>query len=163
MKGCRGLLLLVVGVFLIAVASGGVTAIIHKSKPVTTAAQAISYAEAQLGKPYCYGGPTSPSCGPGTFDCSGLVYEAYGFPWSLRTSQWQWEHLKHVSKPVKGDLVFFHGLLSQGEQPPGHVGIVISSHEMIDAYALGFPVEYDTFGLPGSKQGLTAVWGYADP
>jgi hypothetical protein len=36
MKGCRGLLLLVVGVFLIAVASGGVTAIIHKSKPVIT-------------------------------------------------------------------------------------------------------------------------------
>lgn len=33
---------------------------------------ALDWAEAQAGKPYCFGG-TGPSC----FDCSGLVMEAY--------------------------------------------------------------------------------------
>ena len=37
------------------------------------AAAAITFAKAQLGKPYCWGG-----AGPACFDCSGLVFAAYG-------------------------------------------------------------------------------------
>jgi hypothetical protein len=37
-----------------------------------TAAQAISFAMAQLGKPYVWG-----ATGPDAYDCSGLVYAAY--------------------------------------------------------------------------------------
>ena len=162
MRKARGLVFLVIGVVLIAVATGSGTAIIkavrqHLAKPVTTA-QAIAYVKAQLGKPYLWGGT-----GPGAFDCSGLIYEAYRWPASLRTSQQQWARLHHVDKPEPGDLVFFHGYLKRGEAPPGHVGIVVGPHEMIDAYAAGFPVEYDSFGLSTSKQGLSSIWGYASP
>eukprot|EP00727_Mastigamoeba_balamuthi_P013068 m51a1_g8384 hypothetical protein (152) ;mRNA; f:196761-197300 len=38
----------------------------------TTGENALAWARAQIGKPYCYGG-TGPSC----FDCSGLVMKAY--------------------------------------------------------------------------------------
>src|SRR5262249_58736825 len=37
------------------------------------AGAAIAYAQAQLGKPYCYGG-----AGPSCFDCSGLTMRAWG-------------------------------------------------------------------------------------
>lgn len=121
---------------------------------------AIAYTRAQLGKPYLWGG-----AGPDAFDCSGLIQQAYHWGASLRTSQQQWADLHHVSKPEPGDLVFFRGLLQSGEQPPGHVGIIVSvrRHLMIDAYAAGYGVEYDSFGLASSKPGLGAVWGYARP
>ena len=127
-------------------------------KPVTPSA-AIAYVKQQLGKPYRWG-----AAGPSAFDCSGLVQQAYHWGAGLRTSQQQWADLPHVDRPARGDLVFFQGAAAyKGEQPPGHVGIVISSRKMIDAYAAGFPVEYDSFGTPGSKQGLQVVWGYASP
>ena len=44
-----------------------------------------------------------------------------------------------------GDLVFFAG--SDGtSQAPGHVGIVISNGEMIEAYAAGYPIRVSTCG-----------------
>src|SRR5260370_16810982 len=51
------------------------------------AATAITYAEAQLGKPYCWGGQ-----GPACFDCSGLVFAAYaagGIHIARTTYEWQ--------------------------------------------------------------------------
>jgi hypothetical protein len=48
---------------------------------------------------------------------------------------------------------------------PGHVGIVVNpaTHTMIDAYATGYDVEYDTYGLPASKGGLSPVVGFTRP
>lgn len=34
---------------------------------------------------------------------------------------------------------------------------------MIDAYTTSFPVEEDTYGLPDSKGGLSAVAGFTRP
>ncbi len=55
--------------------------------PNNAAAIAIAYAEAQLGKPYLWGGT-----GPDAFDCSGLVMMAYRQAGVIipRTSQEQW-------------------------------------------------------------------------
>lgn len=152
-----GLLLLIILAVVAIFLSKGV----FSSKPPVTPAAAIAYSKAQLGKPYVLGGT-----GPDVFDCSGLIQQAYHWSAGLRTSQQQWAGLHHVKKPHDGDLVFFHGVMTyKGEQPPGHVGIIVSVRKkiMIDAYARGFPVEYDTFGLASSKPGLSTAWGYASP
>lgn len=131
--------------------------------PSGTAAAAIAYAKAQIGCPYTWGG-TGP-CGSG-FDCSGLVMQAYAAAgiYIDRTSQDQWSEGPQVSQPEPGDLVFFAGADGTWASP-GHVGIVVdpASHLMIDAYATGFPVEYDTYGLPSSKEGLNDPVGFTDP
>ena len=43
---------------------------------------------------------------------------------------------------------------------PGHVGIVLdpATHTMIDAYETGYPVEEDTYGLPGIKREDCRPW-----
>jgi hypothetical protein len=48
---------------------------------------------------------------------------------------------------------------------PGHVGIVLNpaARTMIDAYATGYPVEEDTYGLPASKSGLSPATGFTRP
>jgi cell wall-associated NlpC family hydrolase len=89
----------------------------------------ISYARAQIGKPYLWGGT-----GPDAFDCSGLVMMAYrqagvDIP---RTSQeqWAWGPRIQPGHEEPGDLVFFAG--SDGTQTnPGHVGLVIGKGKMI--------------------------------
>lgn len=129
--------------------------------PNAIVSQAVSYAEAQLGKPYLFGGT-----GPDAFDCSGLVMMAYraagvNIP---RTSQQQWAQLPHVpaDKVLPGDLVFFAG--SDGTPAaPGHVGLVIGKNTMIEAYATGFPIRVSTFGTPQSPPGDMVVVGYAQP
>ena len=160
----KKLLAAAVVVFLVAAAVANSGRLVpHRVKATTvTRAEALAYARRQLGVPYEWGGPTLPGT-EGTLDCSGLVYEAYKLPWSERTSQQQWARLPHVDKPKPGDLVFFRGALLKHEKPPGHVGIVVGPHEMIDAYAPGYGVEYDKFGVPGSKPGLEHPTGYADP
>jgi cell wall-associated NlpC family hydrolase len=132
-----------------------------RAAPGRAAAEAIAYARAQLGKPYLWGGT-----GPDAFDCSGLVMQAYASVGiSLqRTSEQQWASEPHVWTPRAGDLVFFAG--SDGTPAaPGHVGIVVdpSRRLMIDAYATGWPVEYDTYGANESKSGLNPVIGFTDP
>lgn len=127
-------------------------------------AEAIAYAREQLGKAYIWGGPTQPGTSLG-FDCSGLTqaaWKAAGIT-ILRTSQQQWKSETHVTTPRPGDLVFFHGYLGKGEQPPGHVGLVIGKHQMIEAYATGTQVRISTFGLPTSPPGDDKVMGYTDP
>jgi cell wall-associated NlpC family hydrolase len=123
--------------------------------------QAVSYADAQLGKPYLWGGT-----GPDAFDCSGLMMMAYraagvDIP---RTSEAQWAGLQHVpaSAVVPGDLVFFAG--SDGTPTsPGHVGLVIGKHTMIEAYATGTPIRVSTFGTTQAPPGDGGVVGYAQP
>jgi cell wall-associated NlpC family hydrolase len=68
--------------------------------------KAVSYATAQIGKPYQWGAE-----GPKTYDCSGLTSQAWisagqGIP---RTSQEQWKRLRHIDiedmRP--GDLIIY--------------------------------------------------------
>jgi cell wall-associated NlpC family hydrolase len=118
--------------------------------PAGTAGKILAYAEAQLGKPYVYG-----ATGPDTFDCSGLAMMAYRAAGITipRTSQAQWIYGTQIpaSRVRPGDLVFFAGA-DGTPAAPGHVGIVVDpeTHTMIDAYATGYQVEYDTYGLPAS-------------
>jgi len=134
------------------------------SAPGKTPAAVIAYARQQIGKPYLWGGT-----GPGAFDCSGLVMMAYRpagitFGSSRPTAATEWAAGPQVSTPAAGDLVFFAG--SDGTAwAPGHVGIVVNParHLMVDAYASGFPVEYDTYGLASSKPGLTDPVGFTQP
>lgn len=151
------------GLLALAAHHGSTTAGQARASTVTTAAAAaaIAYARSELGKPYLWGG-----AGPGAFDCSGLVMQAYaaagiGIP---RTSEQQWAAGPQVSVPQPGDLVFFAGADGTATSP-GHVGIVVdpARHLMIDAYATGLPVEYDTYGLPGSAGGLADPVGFTDP
>jgi len=121
------------------------------------AATAIAYARAQLGKPYQWGGT-----GPDAYDCSGLVWAAYQSPGIdiPRTSEAQWAGLPHVppADVRPGDLVFFPG--SDGTfAAPGHVALVISGSQMIQAYATGTPVEIS----PLNGDGAGGIVGYARP
>jgi len=82
----------------------------------------VAFAEAQLGRPYCWGG-TGPSC----FDCSGLVDGAYAsvgvrLP---RTSHAMGVALAEVplDEVRPGDILWW----------PGHVGIYAGSGWSIEA------------------------------
>lgn len=127
------------------------------------AAQIIAYARAQEGCPYVWGG-TGP-CGAG-YDCSGLAMQAYASAGITieRTSQKQWASEPRTADPGPGDLVFFAG--SDGtDADPGHVGIVVdpATHTMIDAYATGYPITEETYGLPTSRDGLADPVGFTAP
>jgi cell wall-associated NlpC family hydrolase len=126
--------------------------------PNEAAATAVAFAEAQLGKPYQWGGT-----GPDAFDCSGLVMMAYraasvSIP---RTSedQWSWGPQVPASQAEPGDLAFFAG--SDGTQTnPGHVGIVIGKGLMIEAYATGFPIRIASY-TNRDPVGFTRPWSHA--
>ena len=130
-------------------------------QPAGTAGKVIAYAEAQLGKPYQWGGT-----GPDAFDCSGLAMMAYraaglAIP---RTSQAQWQHGTRIPPQAvqPGDLVFFAG--GDGTpQAPGHVGIVIGNGTMIEAYATGYPIRIATYGQPSSPPGDQIAVGITRP
>jgi peptidoglycan DL-endopeptidase CwlO len=129
--------------------------------PNPAVATVISYAEAQIGKPYLWGGT-----GPDAFDCSGLVMMAYRAAGIFipRTSQqqWLWGPRIPASQVAPGDLVFFAG--SDGTPTaPGHVGLVIGNGQMIEAYATGFPIRISTYGKPTSPEGDQQVVGFTRP
>jgi cell wall-associated NlpC family hydrolase len=133
--------------------------------PNQLVASVIAFARSQLGKPYLWGGT-----GPDAYDCSGLVMMAYraagiSIP---RTSQqqWTWGPQIPASQVQPGDLVFFAG--SDGTtSAPGHVGLVIGKHTMIEAYATGFPIRISSFGSAGAAAGdgnpvgFTRPWAHA--
>ena len=157
----RWLLLLVAVVAFAAVGARHAAADASPQASAGAARQAIAYAEAQLGKPYAWGGT-----GPDAFDCSGLVMEAYAsadvtIP---RTSQAQWAQLPHVAPGDQrpGDLVFFPG--ADGTwTAPGHVGLVLGPHRMVEAYATGYRVRIVHYGTPGSPPGDQEPAGFARP
>lgn len=123
------------------------------------AAQAIAYAKAQLGKWYAWGGT-----GPAVFDCSGLTMRAWqraGVSMH-RTSQEQWKFGHKVGSPQPGDLVFFAG--ADGTRAaPGHVGIVLGGHWMVEAYATGYRIRVSQFGTAASAPGDGNPVGFVDP
>jgi cell wall-associated NlpC family hydrolase len=96
------------------------------------AAQAVAFAQAQLGKPYAWG-----ATGPSSYDCSGLTQAAWqaagvSLP---RTTYAQIGAGQRVPRSAlaPGDLVFFY---------PGvtHVGLYIGGGQMIHAPHPGAPV-----------------------
>jgi cell wall-associated NlpC family hydrolase len=105
-------------------------------------ATAVEFACGQLGKPYIWGGNGNPG-----FDCSGLTVAAYAaaginLP---RTAQDQYDagSLLPPGTPLQpGDLVFY------GTSPASveHVGIAISTTQMIDAPHAGADVQIDAVG-----------------
>ena len=136
--------------------------LVNSQVPNHVVSVAIAYAEAQIGKPYLWGGT-----GPDAFDCSGLVMMAYrqagvvGIP---RTSeeQWAWGPRIQPGHEEPGDLVFFAG--SDGTQTnPGHVGLVIGKGKMVEAYATGTTIRISSFGTSNSPPGDQSVVGFSRP
>jgi cell wall-associated NlpC family hydrolase len=100
-------------------------------------ATVISYALAQLGKPYIWGGT-----GPAGYDCSGLVMKAYqaaGISLPRTTFQQVDEGtpVYTTSQLEPGDLIFTPG--SDGTNP-GHVGMYIGNNLVIEAPKTGKPI-----------------------
>jgi cell wall-associated NlpC family hydrolase len=113
----------------------------------TVVATAISFAKAQLGCPYVWGG-TGP-CANG-YDCSGLVYAAYAaarIHIARTTHQWQQDGLVvPLSQIQPGDLLFSAG--SDGTPAnPGHVVMYLGSGQVIQAPQPGQDVQIDPIDL----------------
>ncbi|MFD1937954.1 MULTISPECIES: C40 family peptidase [Nonomuraea] len=94
------------------------------------AASVLSFAFAQVGKPYQYGGT-----GPGGWDCSGLTqasWRAGGVSLPRTTwEQWAWGAKRRVSLDAlqPGDLIFSEGL--------GHVSIYAGDGKIVHAPQTG--------------------------
>jgi len=130
--------------------------------PTHAARVAIRYAEAQIGKPYIWGGT-----GPGGYDCSGLTEMAYASAGvhEPRTAaeQWDWGTKVPPSQVKAGDEAFFAG--SDGSDvSPGHVGLVINprKHLMVEAYATGTNIRISHYGPLGAP-GDTNPVGFTRP
>ncbi|MQA85353.1 MAG: transglycosylase SLT domain-containing protein [Streptosporangiales bacterium] len=118
--------------------------------PAGVAGKVISYARAQLGKPYVWGAE-----GPDVFDCSGLTMMAYrsagiSIP---RVTHDQIAFGKRVPEGQEqpGDLVFFRydsGYI-------GHVGIVIGGGKMINAPQTGDVVKIASYDDRDNIAGFT--------
>ena len=104
--------------------SGGVSAV-------------LAYAQAQIGKPYQWGGS-----GPNSFDCSGLTMRAWqqaGVNLSHYTgAQWAETARVAISDLRPGDLVFY------GSSGPNshHMGLYVGDGQMIEAPYTGANVRY---------------------
>jgi cell wall-associated NlpC family hydrolase len=118
----------------------------YAATPATrTATNAIAFADAQIGKPYCWGGQGS-SC----FDCSGLVFAAYaaaGLHIARTTYQWQQDGPQvPLSQIQPGDLLFSAG--SDGTPVnPGHVVMYLGGGQVIQAPETGEDVQIDPIDL----------------
>jgi cell wall-associated NlpC family hydrolase len=115
---------------------------------------AVQFACAQLGKPYVWGGNGDPG-----FDCSGLTKAAYATAGITlpRVAQDQFNAGPVVSgQPLlPGDLLFFGASASTVT----HVGIALSSTEMINSPDVGLPVRVDH--INGHLVGVTRPAGRA--
>lgn len=102
------------------------------------AAEAIAFAQSQLGKPYEFG-----ATGPNSYDCSGLVEKACeaGGVHVGRTTYEQIFNGTEVSRSdlMPGDLLF---------PDPGHVQLYIGNNQVIEAPHTGAFVR------------ITQVWGF---
>jgi cell wall-associated NlpC family hydrolase len=131
------------------------------SGPVSGAAEAaVTWAEGKQGLPYQWGGT-----GPGAFDCSGLVMQAYAAAGVSipRTSQAQWAWGVSSGKQVPmsglkpGDLVFYAGA-DGTPTSPGHVVMYAGGGRIVEAYAPGTPIHVVALGsMPGEQAAVGAI------
>ena len=117
--------------------------IINPNPPLPVAGAvggAISFAEAQLGKPYRLGG-----AGPTYWDCSGLTlmsYNAVGVGIGTHSATNQYNTLKsrgrlvNLSQVLPGDLLFY----TAGGGVMYHVAMAVGGGRMIEAPRPGVPV-----------------------
>jgi NlpC/P60 family/Putative peptidoglycan binding domain len=105
----------------------------------TPAATAISFALAQLGKPYSWG-----ATGPRSFDCSGLTQAAYqaagiSIP---RVSRYQYAELPKVARQYwrPGDLIFY-AWNTANRWTIHHVAIYLGAGWMLDSPHTGTVVQ----------------------
>jgi cell wall-associated NlpC family hydrolase len=108
-------------------------------------ATAIAFAKAQLGKPYQWA-----ATGPGSYDCSGLVYAAYaaaGIHLARTTYQWQQDGpVVPLAQIQPGDLLFSAG--SDGTAAnPGHVVMYLGGGQVIQAPRTGQDIQTDPVDL----------------
>lgn len=98
---------------------------------MSKALDAISIAQAQIGKPYSYGAE-----GPSAFDCSGLVQWVYAHVGITlpRTAAAQQDATTVTGKPRPGDLVFYGN-------PAHHVAIYLGAGKQIAAPHTGAKVQ----------------------
>lgn len=123
---------------------------------VVSGADVVSDARRYLGVPYVYGGTNRKS----GLDCSGLVLvvcQDLGITSCPRTSEEQWGWVDRVGSDqiATGDLVFFVG--AELDPSPGHVGIVVSPGQMIDAPYTGTVVSQSHFS---NGTGVNRIVGY---
>ncbi|MFJ5633212.1 NlpC/P60 family protein [Streptomyces goshikiensis] len=101
--------------------------------PTAAGGAALTYATAQIGKPYVWGAE-----GPGSFDCSGLTSQAWAHAGRSipRTSQEQWERLPRVplDQLRPGDLVVYFPKAT-------HVALYIGEGKVIQAPRPGTKVK----------------------
>lgn len=98
-----------------------------------TLSAAVTYALAQLGKPYVWGAQ-----GPDAFDCSGLMqaawaYAGVGISRTTYTQVHDGVAVGSLAQVRPGDLVFIPGADGTPTNP-GHVGMYIGHGLMVDAY-----------------------------
>jgi peptidoglycan DL-endopeptidase CwlO len=121
----------------------------------TVGARAAAIALRAVGVPYRWGG-ASPAAG---FDCSGLVYWAYGrLGIELPHSSYALHELGRPVAPSKmkpGDLLFFSGL--------GHVGIYIGRGRMVHAPHSGSRVQVVRLGQSSYGGRLAGARRLANP
>jgi LysM repeat protein len=118
--------------------------------PSSAAQTAVQTAEAQIGKPYEYGG-----AGPSSFDCSGLVMYAYAaagisLP-HYTVSQYQDTTQISESQLQPGDLVFYGG------SAPSHVAMYIGNGQVVSANDTGSLIQNQSITYDGTPTGFTRV------
>ncbi|WFE22700.1 NlpC/P60 family protein [Solwaraspora sp. WMMD937] len=106
--------------------------------PGGAAGKAVTFACAQIGKPYVWG-----SAGPGSYDCSGLTLAAWGQAGvSLpHNAARQRQVTANVSRDQlrPGDLIFYYSGLS-------HVGMYVGDGWIVHASQAGEPVQMRKIG-----------------
>jgi cell wall-associated NlpC family hydrolase len=106
------------------------------SPPGRAAARAIAFAQAQIGRPYLWGGD-GPEFGEAGFDCSGLITAAYASAGIKlpRTAHTQYHATTRAIEAElrPGDLVFY----GNPDTKIHHVGLYIGGGQMIDAPTYG--------------------------
>jgi hypothetical protein len=118
-------------------------------------AAAVSFALAQLGKPYLWG-----AAGPAAYDCSGLTMAAWaaaGVRLGHYTGDQQQEGVAvSPSDLVPGDLVLVPGSDSPGPGVAGHVGLYLGDGLVISAIgpAMGVAVQTWPVFVAGGLDGL---------
>jgi murein DD-endopeptidase MepM/ murein hydrolase activator NlpD len=120
-----------------------------KSATTYKADKAVSFAKAQVGDRYVYGGT-----GPNSWDCSGLTQAAWKKAGVTipRTSQAQWKSLPKVSlKNLKpGDLIVFY-------KGATHIGMYVGDGKFVHAPNKSRPVSVDSFSGHYKANAIGAV------